>query len=136
MNSLDTNILVYAVSPAAGPRELAARKLLQDAAQAGWPIAAQVYGEFFSVTTRRQLMTRKAAQAAVLAFCQVMPPMGSSVAAHTAALKLAADKQLQYWDALIIAVCAENGVKQLFTEDMPSAPRLLGVKCVSPFAEV
>ena len=134
MNSLDTNILVYAVSPAEGHREVAARSLLQRATQAGWPIAAQVYGEFFAVMTRRQLMTRKATQAAVMAFCQVMPPMGSSVAAHSAALKLAADKQLQYWDALIIAVCAEHGVKQLFTEDMPSAPRLLGVKCVSPFA--
>ena len=79
-------------------------------------------------------MTRKAAQAAVLAFCQVMPPMGSSIAAHSAALKLAADKQIQCWDAFIIAVCTEHGVKQLFTKDMPSAPRLLGLKCVSPFA--
>jgi len=85
--------------------------------------------------TRRQLMTRKAAQSAH-AFCAVMPPLGSSVAAHAAALKLAAEKQLQYWDALIIAVCAEHGVKQLFTEDLPSAPRLLGVKCVSPFAAI
>ena len=134
MNSLDTNILVYAVSPAADHREVIARSLLQRATEAGWPVAAQVYGEFFAVMTRRQLMTRKAAQTAVLTFCRVMPPLGSSVAAHTAALKLAADKQLQYWDALIIAVCAEHGVKQLFTEDLPSAPRLLGVKCVSPFA--
>ncbi len=134
MNSLDTNILVYAVSPSEGHREKLARDLLQSATQAGWPIAAQVYGEFFAVMTRRQLMTRKAAQSAVQAFCAVMPPLGSSVLAHTAALKLVADKQVPYWDALIIAVCAEHGVKQLFTEDLPSAPRLLGVKCVSPFA--
>jgi len=136
LNSLDTHILVYAVSPSEGLREKLARELLQSATQAGWPIAAQVYGEFFAVMTRRQLMTRKAAQSAVHAFCAVMPPLGSSVAAHAAALKLAAEKQLQYWDALIIAVCAEHGVKQLFTEDLPSAPRLLGVKCVSPFAAI
>ena len=134
MNSLDTNILVYAVSPAEGRRETRSRELLQRATGAGWPVAAQVYGEFFSVMTRRQLMTRKAAREAVQTFCAVMPPLGSSVAAHAAALKLAADKQLQYWDALIIAVCAEHGVKQLFTEDLPSAPKLLSVKCVSPFA--
>lgn len=134
MNSLDTNVLVYAVSPSEGHREALARTLLHRATQEGWPVAAQVYGEFFAVMTRRQLMTRKAAQAAVQAFCAVMPPLGSSTAAHAAALKLAADKQLQYWDALIIAVCAEHGVKQLLTEDLPSAPRLLGVKCVSPFA--
>ena len=134
MNSLDTSILVYAVSPADGHREKVARELLQSATVAGWSVAAQVYGEFFAVMTRRQLMTRKAAFSAVQAFCLVMPPLGSSVSAHAAALKLAADKQLQYWDALIIAVCAEHGVKQLFTEDLPSAPKLLGLMCVSPFA--
>ncbi len=133
MNSLDTNVLVYAVSALEGPREQAARALLARASNAGWPIPAQVYGEFFAVMTRRQLMTRRAAQAAVEAFCAVMPPMGSTVAAHAAGLKLAAQKQVQYWDALIIAVCAENGVSQLFTEDAPSAAKLLGVKCVSPF---
>lgn len=134
MNSLDTNILVYAVSTLEGARETTARVLLARASHGGWPIAAQVYGEFFAVMTRRQLMTRKAARSAVDAFCAVMPPLGSTVSAHAAALKLAAEKQLQYWDALIIAVCAEQGVKQLFTEDLPSMPRLLGVRCVSPFA--
>ena len=62
-----------------------------------------------------------------------MPPIPSTVTAHVAALKLAAEKQVQYWDGLIIAVCAEHGVKQLHTEDAPSAVKLLGVKCVSPF---
>jgi hypothetical protein len=45
---------------------------------------------------------------------------------------LAAEKQLQYRHTLIIAVCAEHGVTQLYTEDVPSAAKLLGVKCVSP----
>ena len=85
MNSLDTHILVYAVSPFEGHREKFARELLQSATPAGWPVAAQVYGEFFAVMTRRQLMTCKAAQSAVHAFCAVIPPLGSSVAAHAAA---------------------------------------------------
>ncbi len=134
MNSLDTNVLVYAVSASGGSREHTARELLTRACNAAWPIAAQVYGEFFAVMIRRQLMTRKAARLAVEAFCAVMPPLGSTTTAHAAALKLAADKQVQYWDALIIAVCAEHGVSQLFTEDAPSAAKLLGVRCVSPFA--
>jgi predicted nucleic acid-binding protein len=133
MNSLDTNVLVYAVSPAQGEREKVARKLLRSAADAGWPVAAQVYGEFFAVMTRRQHMTRKEARSAVETFGAVMPPMPSTVTAHAAALRLAAERQVQYWDALIIAVCAEHGVTQLYTEDAPSAPKLLGVKCVSPF---
>ncbi len=133
MNSLDTNVLVYAVSAAEGEREKAARKLLRTASNAGWPIAAQVYGEFFAVMTRRQYMTRKEARGAIETFSAVMPPMPSTITAHAAALKLAAEKQVQYWDALIIAVCAEHGVKQLYTEDAPSAAKLLGVKFISPF---
>lgn len=134
MNSLDTNVLVYAVSPAEGAREKAARKLLTRASHAGWAIPAQVYGEFYAVMTRRQYMTRKAASAAVVAFKAVMPALPSTLTAHAAALKLATEKQVQYWDALIIAICAEHGVKQLYTEDTASAAKLLGVKLVSPFA--
>jgi predicted nucleic acid-binding protein len=133
MNSLDTNVLVYAVSSAEGAKEKVARKLLSRAVHAGWPIPAQVYGEFFAVMTRRQYMTRKAARAAVEKFSAVMPALPSTLTAHAAALKLAADKQVQYWDALIIAICAEHGVKQLYTEDTPSADKLLGVKLASPF---
>ena len=133
MNSLDTNVLVYAVSALEGEREKTARKLLRTATSAGWPVAAQVYGEFFAVMTRRQTMSRKEARSAIEAFCAVMPPIPSTITAHAAALKLAAEKQVQYWDALIIAVCAEHGVTQLYTEDAPSAAKLLGVRCVSPF---
>ena len=78
-------------------------------------------------------MSRKEARSAIEAFCAVMPPIPSTITAHAAALKLATDKQVQYWDALIIAVCAEHGVTQLYTEDAPSAAKLLGVRCVSPF---
>jgi predicted nucleic acid-binding protein len=53
MNSLDTNILVYAVSRSEGLKKTAARALLSDALNKAWPIAAQVYGEFFSVKTKK-----------------------------------------------------------------------------------
>ena len=133
MNSIDTNVLVYATDESDVTKHAASRKLLERALKAGWPIAVQVYGEFFSVVTRKRLATRGAARSVVEAWSASMPPMPSSITAHTAALQLAAEKQVQYWDALIIAVCAEHGVKQLFTEDAPSATKLLGVKCVSPW---
>ena len=106
MNSIDTNVLVYATDETVSAKHASARRLLERALKAGWPIAA---------------------------WAALMPPMPSSVTAHNAALNLAAEKQVQYWDALIIAICAEHGVTQLYTEDAPSAPKLLGVKCVSPW---
>jgi predicted nucleic acid-binding protein len=133
MNSLDTNILVYAVSELNGEKERIAKSLVDQASNESWPIAAQVYGEFFSVMVRRKYMTRQEANIAVEAFSAVMPPVVSSLAAHAAALKLATARQMQYWDALIIATCAERGVKQLYTEDIPGLAKPLGVRCTSPW---
>jgi predicted nucleic acid-binding protein len=133
VNSLDTNVFVYAVSDINGAKELAAKKLLSRATNAGWPVAAQVYGEFYSLMTRRKYMTRQQALEAVDAFIAVMPPLASSLTAHAAALRLATDKQMQYWDALIVAICAENGVKRLYSEDVPGTIKPLGVECVSPW---
>lgn len=131
MDSLDTNILVYATDESDAVKHAAARKLLDRAIKAGWPIAAQVYGEFYAVITRKKLASRSTARAVIEAWSASMPPIPSSLTAHTAALQLAAEKQVQYWDALIIAVCAERGVKQLYTEDAQSAAKLLGVKCIA-----
>ncbi len=133
MNSLDTKVFIYAVSSIDGVKELAARKLLSRASDAGWPIAAQVYGEFYSLMTRRKYMTRQQALDAVDAFIAVMPALPSTLTAHAAALRLATDKQMQFRDALIVAICAENGVKRLYSEDIPGTIKPLGVDCVSPW---
>jgi predicted nucleic acid-binding protein len=133
MNSIDTNILVYATDETNATKHATARRLLERALKGGWPIAAQVYGEYFSVVTRKRLVSRTSARQVIDVWSALMPPMPSSVTAHIAALNLATEKQVQYWDALIIAICAEHGVTQLYTEDAPSAPKLLGVKCVSPW---
>ncbi len=40
----------------------------------------------------------------------------------------------QFWDALILATCAEHGVKRLYTEDFGPQKQALGVVLVNPFA--
>jgi predicted nucleic acid-binding protein len=133
LNSLDTNILVYATDETDVAKHIAARKLLDLAVAGGWPVAAQVYGEYFSVVTRRRLTTRAEAREVIEAWSESMVPLPSTVTAHAAALGLATEKQMQYWDALIIATCAEQGVKQLYTEDIPGSPKPLGVRCTLPW---
>jgi predicted nucleic acid-binding protein len=133
LTSLDTNILVYATDETDIAKHVASRKLLDRAVAGGWPIAAQVYGEYFSVVTRRKLTTRAEARDVIEAWSESMPPLPSTVTAHAAALSLAAEKQMQYWDALIVATCAERGVKQLYTEDIPGTAKPLGVRCTVPW---
>ena len=133
MKSLDTNILIYAVSNAEGLKENTAKLLLEEALKGAWPIAAQVYGEFFSVMVRKKYMAQAEARSTIQMYSELMPALPSSVTAHTAALKLAATKQMQYWDALIVSICAENGVKKLYSEDLPGLVKPLGVQCISPW---
>jgi len=131
--SLDTHIFVYCIDSADAKKHQAAIALLARAIDAHWPVAAQVYGEFYAVATRKGLASRAGAFEMVETWQALLVALPSSVSAHAAALKLASTKQVQYWDALIIAICAENGVKRLYSEDAPSAKKLLGVQCASPF---
>ena len=131
MKSIDTDVLVSATDETASARHASARRLLERALKGSWPIAAQVYGEYFSVVTRKRLAPRTSARKVIAAWAALMPPMPSSVTANNAALNLATEKQVQYWAALIIAICAEHGETQFYSEDAPSTPKLLGVKCVS-----
>jgi len=133
MNSLDTNVLIYAFDPSDAKKHAVAATLLKKALAAGWPIASQVYGEFFNATVRKRIATREVAREVIQTWSSMMKPIASSNDAHSAALELATTHQVQYWDALIIATCAEHGVMRLFTEDSPGITKPLGVRCTDPF---
>lgn len=62
---------------------------------------------------------------------QVVYPDPSVVAK---AIGLVRGRQLQYWDALIIASCAHAGVKTLYSEDLPGRMDgvVEGVRVVNP----
>ena len=135
MNSLDTNVLIYAFDPSDTVKHKPAARLLGRALGERWPIAAQVYGEFFVATVRKKIATRELAFEVISTWRRAMPAIESSLAAHEAALALAAQHQLQFWDALIIATCAEHGVKKLYTEDLPSLRKPLGVTVENPFKQ-
>jgi predicted nucleic acid-binding protein len=83
--------------------------------------------------TKKNLMNRTEARSVIQTYAELMPPLPSTISAHVAALTLATDRQMQYWDALIIAICAENGVKKLYSEDLPGPIKPLGVYCVTPW---
>jgi predicted nucleic acid-binding protein len=133
MISLDTNILVYAFDPSDAHKHEVASALLQQAIRSGSSIAAQVYGEFYVACVRKQIATRSLASNVLVAWSALMRPIASSNEAHTTAREFATEHQLQYWDALIIATCAEHGIAELFTEDVPGVKKPLGVKCTNPF---
>jgi predicted nucleic acid-binding protein len=133
MISLDSNVLIYAIGGQDLAKQNIALQLVADASANQSPVCLQVFGEVYSVVTRKQLATREEMRSLVIAWKTLMTPLESSSAAHGVALDLATKHGLQYWDALIIATCAEHGVTELFTEDAPGVKKPLGVKCTNPF---
>ena len=138
MNSLDTNILIYATAvDSPGPKQRVAQGLLERLFQSPQGcIAGQVLSEYLSVVLRRKTMAPALALETVGTWSEAARVLGASSKAYEQAWKLAATHKYQVWDALIIAVCAEHGVKTLYSEDEGSLKRPLGVQVLNPFAEL
>jgi predicted nucleic acid-binding protein len=136
--SLDTNILVYATSADAAPlKHQISKKLLEGLflAEQGC-LAGQVLSEFMSVVIRKKTMSHALAGEVLSVWSQTAKVLDASPVAYEKAWKLASEHKYQVWDALIIAICAEHGVKTLYSEDTGSLKRPLGVHVVNPFAEL
>lgn len=136
--TIDTNILVYATEiDAPVEKQRMAKQLLKRLTLSPQAcLVGQVLGEFMSVVLRKKAMTHGQAFAAVSLLSQAARVLGASQPAYEQAWKLAATHKYQAWDALIVAICAENGVKTLYSEDAGSLKRPLGVHVVNPFANL
>ena len=136
--TLDTNILVYATETEAPvEKQLIAKQLLKRLTLSPQAcLVGQVVGEFMNVVLRKKAMTHAQAFEAVGLLSQAARVLGASQQAYEQAWKLTATHKYQVWDALIVAICAEHGVKTLYSEDAGSLKRPLGVHVINPFAEL
>jgi predicted nucleic acid-binding protein len=50
-----------------------------------------------------------------------------------AAVRLASQATLSFWDALVVAAAARTGAVVLYTEDMIDGQEILGVRVSNPF---
>ena len=134
--TVDTNVLVYATavdSPA--PKIRVAQDLLERLFRSPQGcLAGQVLSEYLSVVLRKQTMVHALALETVNTWSQTARVLDVSAHAYEQAWKLAARHKYQVWDALTIAICAEHGIKTLYSEDAGSLKRPLGVQVVNPFA--
>lgn len=129
---LDTNVLVYALSPGEDPRQPIARALLARFAPSAWTISTQVLGETYNALVTRRHYPPKEALAAVrvLSRMHVWVPGADAV---LRALELAANHKLSTWDAMIVQAAVESGCDTLFTEDLQAGRRFDTVEIVNPF---
>ena len=134
--AVDTNILVYATAPdtPAAKQKIALDLLGQLFASPMARLPGQVLSEYLAVVLRKKTMPPSLAMEAVGTWAQAVSVLGASDLAYEQAWKLSTSHQYQVWDALIIAVCAEHGIKKLYSEDAGSMKKPLGVLVINPFA--
>lgn len=133
--TLDTNVLVYSVDRAAGPRHLIAKDIMLRAALLPCWLTLQSISEFYVVVTQKGMMLPEEAKSiaeTMIDLFRVAPP---SVAAARSALAQAAAGRVSYWDALLVATAAEAGCTTIFTEDLSHDTTISGVRVINPFGE-
>ena len=132
--ALDTNILAYAEGLGDEVRCSAALQLIEQLRPASVLLPAQTLGELMRVLTGKAKRTPPAAREAVLGWADSFEVVDSNWSSFQAALDLVVDHKLQMWDALILAVAAENHCRLLVSEDVQSGFTWRGVTVVDPFA--
>jgi predicted nucleic acid-binding protein len=124
----DTNVLVYTVT--ADPRKRQADRILR----AGGTVSVQVLNEFANVAHKKLHHDWTGIVFALeqfrLSFDAVWP---LTLDTHAAALSIARDHRLPFYDALIVASAVEAGCDTLYSEDMQNGRRIGALTIRNPF---
>jgi predicted nucleic acid-binding protein len=124
----DTNVFVYAFI--VGPKQQIARARLT----AGGVISVQVLNEFATVMTRKMRQPWKEVER-FLAVIRVRfsSPAPLTLETHSAAVALARDHSVAFYDALILAAALEAGCETLYSEDFQHGRRFGDLTVINPF---
>jgi len=132
--TIDSNILVYSVDRDAGERHDRAVRVVDDCVDRDCVLTLQALAEFYFVATRKGKMPAEDAAAQVADWQKVFPTILPSGATIERALVGVREHSLQFWDAMLWAVAAQNRVSVLLSEDYQDGRVLDGVRFVSPFS--
>lgn len=133
--TLDTNILAYAEGAGDADRCAKAIHLIETLPSELVLFPAQTLGQLFRVLAGKEKREAVLVREAIMTWVDSFEVADSSWAAFQAAMDLSIDHRLQIWDALIMAVAAENRCRLLLSEDLQNGFTWRGLTVVNPFAE-
>jgi predicted nucleic acid-binding protein len=131
---LDTNVLLYALSP--HPEE-AAKRVRADALldQDGGALSVQVLQEFYVQATRPTRVGRlphDLAAGLIRAWTRFRV-QEMTLGILDGALEIKATHGFSYWDSAIVAAARALGCRTLYSEDMSHGRQIDGVTIINPF---
>ena len=134
---VDTNILIYAVSPS--PREAEKRRIAQDLlGRDDLALSVQVLQEFYhQVTrpTRPHALTHEQA----MGFIRIIDPLPVQELTFDlflAAVSISRRFRLSYWDGAILAAARACDCDVVYSEDLSGGRDYDGTRVINPFADV
>jgi predicted nucleic acid-binding protein len=136
LSFVDTNVLVYAFDKSGSPKKQIAQRLMTELMEEDrLRVSTQVLQELF-VTLTRKVSQRCSSEEGlvVLEDLNAWPLMVVDFAAIRAAVDVAEQAKLSFWDALIVVAASRAGASVLYTEDLNDGQEILGVRVVNPFS--
>jgi predicted nucleic acid-binding protein len=136
---LDTNIFVYALEASEDRRCLIAQEKVRSllAPDSQMVVLVQTLGELYHV------MRSKYADPPVRKKCadfignvvvlRSLPKIHYSEKTIIAAIRLSDERNLHFWDCLLIAAMKENGITRIYTENVSDFRGVDGIEAVNPF---
>ena len=133
MIAVDTNVLIYACDQADPRRQQIALDLITDTENG--VLLWQVACEFVSASRKlsKQGFTSTQAWNRLAEFRDLLTLVFPSEEILVRAKELHLTRGASFWDALILAACAEAGVEIFYSEDLPGFDDFDGVRVVNPF---
>jgi predicted nucleic acid-binding protein len=134
MTAFDTNVLIYACDKGDPVRQQKAIEVLAGAGDGVllWQVACE-----FLAASRKLAPQGFSAQDdwnRLAEFIALFPLVLPSQLVFDKARELHLEHGWAYWDAMIAGACFANGVKRLYTEDLPANARHAALEIVNPFA--
>lgn len=133
---VDTNVLVYAFDTGSSSKKQIAQRLLNELMEKDrLRVSTQVLQELYVALTKKVSRHCSSEEAlAALDDLTAWPLMVVDYAAVRAAVGLADQAKLSFWDALIVVAAARTGATVLYTEDLNDGQEIFGVRISNPFA--
>jgi predicted nucleic acid-binding protein len=127
---LDTNVLIYAFATG-DPRKAEAERLLAR----GGAISVQVLNEFANVSHRKLgLKWDEIARRLEIVKALIDPPAPLTEDLHDAARRIAAARNIAFYDALVVAAALAAKCEVLLSEDFQTGTKFGALEVLNPFA--
>ena len=136
MRFVDTNVLIYAVSPS--PEEAYKCRIAQELlSQDDLALSVQVLQEFYHQVTRP---TRPHAltHAQAMGFVEIIdrfPIQELTFDLFIAAVSISRRFRLSYWDGAILAAARISGCNVVYSEDLSAEQDYDGTRVINPFSQ-